>query len=93
MTGGYPSVPVLVGNVNGHTGNSAEQAILERYYCEIKTDDVSLERSQIKAVIELASGERILNIWVSIEQPPNEQFTGIVLLCGFYQPSVLPHRE
>ncbi|MBX0325669.1 hypothetical protein EGH21_21875 [Halomicroarcula sp. F13] len=47
-------------------------ALLERYYCEIKTGGASFERSQVESMEALARNERILKIRVSIEELPDQ---------------------
>jgi len=46
--------------------------VLERYWCEIKTGDASFERSQIDAMRELATEERVLKIRILIDDLPNQ---------------------
>lgn len=57
----------IVGAKDGWNGE-----LLERYYCEIKTGNASFERSQVEAMKELATDERVLKIRVSIDELPEQ---------------------
>lgn len=47
-------------------------AVLEQYYCEIKTGNASFERSQLAAMEQLAKDERVLKIRMLIGKLPDQ---------------------
>lgn len=47
-------------------------AVPERYYCEVKTGDAPLERSQVAAMERLARDERVVKIRMDVDEMPEQ---------------------